>query len=170
MFTKPLKDEWYITYPFGKWYKWGRHKGVDLRVKNEEYPDGVGMPVYCTANGEYVKAGFGKREGFYVKIKHSDGFESLYMHLDSYTYKAGWKHVKKGDIIGYAGNTGSQSTGPHLHFEIRKDGVAVDPIPLLEEEQDDKDDKRNQMEVIISQLEVRNNEDKILINELKKLL
>lgn len=153
MFDRPLKDLWIITYPFGKWYKWGKHKGVDLRSKTTKNPDGIGMKVYCPRDGQYEKVGKDAKGGNYVKIKHDNGFVSLYFHLDSYTYQNGWKDVKKGDIIGYTGNSGKQTTAAHLHWEIRKDGVPVDPIPLLNENNSIIKDMINQLDDIKSKID-----------------
>lgn len=149
---KPLKDLWYITLDFGEhsepYYTVNAHAGMDLRVKNAGYPTGIGMPVYACANGEWKSAGTGFREGNYVTLSHDDGFTSLYFHLSSYTYRHGYTTVKQGDIIGYSGNTGDWCTGPHLHFELRKDNKPVDPkLYFTDEQPNTKDiiDKRNKI-------------------------
>jgi len=67
--------------------------------------------------------------GLYVIVKHSDGYTSLYAHLGSVSVSEG-QEVKQGTVLGKSGNTGL-STGPHVHLEIRKDGVAIDPLTLL---------------------------------------
>jgi murein DD-endopeptidase MepM/ murein hydrolase activator NlpD len=104
------------------------HSGIDLA--NIE-----GSPVYAAADGTVTVAtdmmsngsyyGYGK----YVIIGHNAKYASLYGHLMGFTVSAG-SEVKKGDIIGYEGNTG-WSTGPHLHFEIRENGAVVDPMNFL---------------------------------------
>jgi len=96
------------------------HKGIDL-VAN------MGTPVYSTANGivsttKTMKSSYGK----HIIIDHNDGYQSLYAHLISYIVDEG-DHVKQGDQIGFVGSTGA-STHPHLHYEVRVDGKAVDPI------------------------------------------
>jgi len=123
----PIKDG-KVTFPYGVKYtsKSGRHKGVDFAVK-------TGTPVYAAVSGKVVHAGpngfgptrgWGSAYGISVIIdnsKFADGSSGLwagYMHLSKVSVKSG-QLVKKGDLIGYTGNTGS-STGPHLHFEIQK--------------------------------------------------
>ena len=67
--------------------------------------------------------------GVHVRINHDAGYVTIYAHLREYIVAQG-QPVEAGEIIGYSDNTGN-STGPHLHFEVRKDGVPVDPMPLL---------------------------------------
>lgn len=86
----------------------------------------VGTPVYATGDGKVVYAEIHKGYGKCILIDHGFNYQTQYAHLDSYNVKKGQK-VKRGDIIGYMGNTG-QSTGPHVHYEVKKNGVAVDPI------------------------------------------
>ncbi len=64
--------------------------------------------------------------GNYIVVNHGFGYSSLYAHLDSFNVKAGQK-VRRGDIIGFVGNTG-MSVAPHLHYEIKLNGVNVDPV------------------------------------------
>jgi murein DD-endopeptidase MepM/ murein hydrolase activator NlpD len=79
-----------------------------------------------------VKAGTvtmaGRRSGYgnVVVVDHGDGLTTLYAHCDSLSVRAG-QQVQPGDVIAQVGDTG-RATGPHLHFEVRSDGVAVDPI------------------------------------------
>ncbi len=101
------------------------HRGVDFRVPK-------GTPIYATSNGTveviaYHKKGHGK----FIKIKHDENYQSLYANLSKYEVKEG-DFVKKGDIIGYSGNTGA-STGPHLHYEVYKDGKVVNPKDFFSE-------------------------------------
>lgn len=70
-----------------------------------------------------------KSYGNFLKIKHSDDYHTLYAHMEYLTVKKGQK-VKKGDIIGYMGNTGN-ATGNHLHFEVWKNNKRINPIPYL---------------------------------------
>jgi len=84
-------------------------------------------PVYAASNGKIVRAdsrssGYGK----HIRIDHGYGFITLYAHLNSYNVKRG-QTVKKGDIIGFVGNTG-RSKGLHLHYEVIKDGISVNPV------------------------------------------
>ena len=69
--------------------------------------------------------------GLYVSIDHGADLETRYAHMSRLAVAAG-DRVKKGDVIGYVGSTG-RSTGPHLHYEVRVDGVAVNPIPYMVE-------------------------------------
>ncbi|RJR09981.1 M23 family metallopeptidase [Candidatus Parcubacteria bacterium] len=69
--------------------------------------------------------------GTHVRIQHTEGYLTIYGHLMDFNVRVGDK-VKAGQVIGRSDNTGN-STGPHLHFELRKDGIAIDPVPLLDE-------------------------------------
>ena len=99
-----------------------QHNGVDLAAPN-------GTPVYATADGFIGKAQYWGSYGNYVQIEHGADLETRYGHLSSYTVQTG-DTVRKGDLIGYVGSTG-RSTGPHLHYEVRVAGLAVDPRPYL---------------------------------------
>jgi len=98
------------------------HNGVDIIA-----PEGT--PVYATADGlvRKVEQAFeeGKGRGMYIIIDHENGFSTLYSQLSAYNTSEG-KEVKQGDKIGYVGSSGI-STGPHLHYEVMKDGENVDP-------------------------------------------
>ena len=98
------------------------HKGVDLA-------GATGTPVYATADGTVDMAKYYGSYGNYVQIDHGGNLETRYAHLSSYTVASG-ERVEKGQLIGYIGSTG-RSTGPHLHYEIRVEGVAVDPTPYM---------------------------------------
>ena len=100
-----------------------KHNGVDLTAT-------IGTPVYATRSGKVSYVGYqAGGAGNYVNITHDNGFLSTYMHLDSYIVKSG-EYVTIGQLIGYAGNTGG-STGPHLHFGIKKNGAWVNPADYL---------------------------------------
>jgi murein DD-endopeptidase MepM/ murein hydrolase activator NlpD len=108
----------YRTDPFTKARK--MHEGMDFTAK-------LGTPIYATGDGVVARAdntasGFGN----HVVIRHGYGYETLYGHLSKYKCRAG-QHVKRGDIIGYVGSTG-RSEGPHLHYEVHKDGNVVNPL------------------------------------------
>lgn len=100
-----------------------QHKGIDVHSS-------IGTPVYATADGvvtslQNTKDGFGKL----IKIGHAFGFQTYYGHLK--TIGVDWYQVvKKGDIIGYSGNSG-RSTGPHLHYEVRFGEKALDPADFI---------------------------------------
>jgi len=95
------------------------HNGLDFAAK-------TGTPIYATGDGTVKQAEFNSGYGNVVVIKHGNGYESLYAHMSRIKARKG-KKVKRGDLIGYVGSTGL-STGPHLHYEIHKNGKPVDPI------------------------------------------
>ena len=101
-----------------------RHNGVDLAAP-------TGTPVYATADGLVGRADWFSSYGLYISIDHGAELETRYAHLSRLAVAAG-ERVQKGDLIGYVGSTG-RSTGPHLHYEVRVDGVAVNPIPYMVE-------------------------------------
>lgn len=102
------------------------HKGVDLAAP-------TGTPVYATADGIVGKAEWFSSYGLYVEIGHGADLETRYAHMSKLAVAAG-ERVHKGDLIGYVGSTG-RSTGPHLHYEVRIAGLAVNPIPYMVESQ-----------------------------------
>ena len=107
----------YRIHPIYKTVK--LHAGMD-------FSGAVGTPIYATGNGKVVYAEIRQGYGKCVLIDHGFNYETLYAHMSNYNVKAGQK-VKRGDIIGYMGNTG-MSTGPHIHYEVKKNGHPVDPI------------------------------------------
>lgn len=98
------------------------HAGIDLAAP-------TGTPVYATADGYVSKAERFSSYGNYIQIEHGGELQTRYAHLSGYAIKAG-EMVTKGQLIGYVGSTG-RSTGPHLHYEVRVAGEAVDPQPYL---------------------------------------
>ena len=98
-----------------------KHNGIDLVAKE-------GRPVYATGNGKVTVAGYQKGYGNYVVIAHKGRIKTLYGHLKKYKVN---KHqrVKRGDIIGYVGQTG-MATGPHLHYEMWVKNIKVDPFMI----------------------------------------
>ena len=98
------------------------HRGIDIRGS-------VGTPVLATADGVVAKASLEGNWGNLIVIQHADGYETWYAHLDGFNTEEK-QTVKKGDVIGYLGNTG-KSTGPHLHYEVRHEGKYLDPIDYL---------------------------------------
>ncbi|MEM9500634.1 MAG: M23 family metallopeptidase [Pseudomonadota bacterium] len=101
-----------------------RHNGVDLAAP-------TGTPVYATADGVIERADWFSSYGLYISIDHGADLETRYAHLSKLAVAAG-ERVRKGDLIGYVGSTG-RSTGPHLHYEVRVSGLAVNPIPYMVE-------------------------------------
>lgn len=98
------------------------HHGVDLAAP-------TGTPIYATADGTVSRANWFSSYGNFIAIEHGADLQTRYAHLSGFAVAAGAK-VKKGDLIGYVGSTG-RSTGPHLHYEVRVNGVAVDPSPYM---------------------------------------
>ena len=101
------------------------HAGIDLAGP-------LGTPIYATADGmvnraEYNNGGYGNL----VEINHGQGIQTRYGHLSRFATAAG-QRVRRGQLIGYMGSTG-RSTGSHLHYEVRIDGRAVNPVPFIQQ-------------------------------------
>jgi murein DD-endopeptidase MepM/ murein hydrolase activator NlpD len=110
-----------FTSPFG--YRWGRlHGGIDIAVP-------VGTPVHAAASGTVRIAGWVGGYGNYVCIDHGGSLSTCYGHNSRLGVTVGQK-VTKGQVIAASGNTG-HSTGPHIHFETRVNGVQRDPMGFL---------------------------------------
>jgi murein DD-endopeptidase MepM/ murein hydrolase activator NlpD len=110
-----------ITSGFG--WRWGRmHEGVDLAVPN-------GTPVVAAKAGVVIVAGWMGGYGNLVVVDHGGGVATAYGHNTSVTVAVG-QFVEQGQLIAYSGSTG-HSTGPHVHFEVRINGSAVDPMGYL---------------------------------------
>ena len=101
-----------------------KHFGID--IVNIE-----GTPIFAIANGQIVFSDFSNDFGHFIIIDHQNGYLSHYYHNQENFLKKG-DIVKAGDVIAKLGNTG-MSTGPHLHFEIWKDGNSIDPINFFED-------------------------------------
>ncbi|MBO3141944.1 M23 family metallopeptidase [Dermatophilus congolensis] len=112
----------HISSGFGM--RWGRmHKGVDFAGRK-------GTPIRAVAAGRVTVASNLAGYGKVVYIDHGDGTQTRYAHLNCFSTKVG-ERVKAGEKIGELGNTG-HSTGPHLHFEVRIKGRAINPLPWLD--------------------------------------
>lgn len=98
------------------------HSGVDIRGP-------VGTPIYATADGLVAEANRRGGYGNLVELDHGKGIATRYGHL-SRILVSGGQRVKRGQVIGLMGSTG-RSTGSHLHYEVRMDGRAVNPVPFL---------------------------------------
>jgi murein DD-endopeptidase MepM/ murein hydrolase activator NlpD len=117
-----------ITSPFGM--RWSpfvagvrhMHYGVDIGCRE-------GTPVAATKDGVVTFVGYDSGYGNRIEVAHAGGWLTLYAHNNRILAKVG-QVVKKGDIIALSGNTGA-STGPHMHYELHQNGVAIDPIKLL---------------------------------------
>jgi murein DD-endopeptidase MepM/ murein hydrolase activator NlpD len=108
----------YRTDPFYKIKKF--HEGIDFSAP-------VGTEVYATGDGvvtviERLRGGYGN----YVMVDHGFNYQTIYAHLSKFNVKRGQK-VKRGQVIGYVGNTG-KSTAPHLHYEVRRNSRPVNPV------------------------------------------
>ncbi len=117
------------TYPFRKLFE---HPGTDL-------PTDVGTPVHAAAGGYVAWTRTGKQYGNYVMIVHAGGIATVYAHLSRFAVTSD-TYVERGDVIGYSGGRPGDagaglSTGPHLHFEVRQNGIPVNAeqfLPSLE--------------------------------------
>lgn len=98
------------------------HYGIDLAAAE-------GSEIRSFADGIIAEKGNSAIFGKYIKVNHKDGFVTFYAHLSEYCCDEG-KQIKMGEIIGKAGTTGV-ATGPHLHFEVRKDGKSIDPSQYI---------------------------------------
>lgn len=98
------------------------HAGIDIGV-------GHGTPVYAAGSGYVQHAGWYFGYGNFIKISHEFGYQTAYAHLSSIDVEQG-TYVKKGQFIGRVGSTG-YSTGPHLHFELIKDGKQINPMTMF---------------------------------------
>jgi len=95
------------------------HNGMDFTAKK-------GTAIYATANGKVINAKWSGAFGKAVYIDHGYGYKTIYAHLSKFNTRKGRK-VKRGEIIGYVGNTG-RSSGAHLHYEVHKNGRAINPV------------------------------------------
>ncbi len=98
------------------------HSGMDFRAP-------MGSPARVTAPGTVVKAGWNGGYGRMVEVEHAGGFTTRYGHLSKILVKEG-QTLAAGDIVGKVGSSG-RSTGPHLHYEVRRKGDAIDPVRFL---------------------------------------
>ena len=98
------------------------HTGIDLAIN-------TGTPIKASMEGKIATAGWNNVYGNYVIITHSNGYRTLYAHMQKYIVATGQK-VNQGETIGYVGSTG-YSTGPHLHFSVYKNNKLIDPLTVL---------------------------------------
>jgi murein DD-endopeptidase MepM/ murein hydrolase activator NlpD len=124
---KPLGGQLEMTSPFGVridpfFHQPSMHTGMDFRAN-------VGDPIYATAAGTVVKAGWDGGYGQMVEIDHGEGLATRYGHMSQLGVRVG-QRVRAGQVIGRVGSTG-RSTGPHLHYETRVNGEAVNPTRFL---------------------------------------
>ena len=110
-----------LTSGYG--WRWGRmHRGIDIAAP-------IGTPIVAAASGEVINVGWQSGYGNVIKLKHLDGSVTVYGHNHKNLVIHGQK-VEQGEQIAEMGNTG-RSTGPHLHFEIRLEDTAINPLALL---------------------------------------
>jgi murein DD-endopeptidase MepM/ murein hydrolase activator NlpD len=95
------------------------HMGYDFVVKE-------GTPVYAATGGYIIFSNYTVEDGYMIIINHRDGYSTIYKHC-SVLLKEEREKVEQGELIALSGNTGNHTTGPHVHFEIWKDGKPVDP-------------------------------------------
>ena len=126
LLKRPIKGRPRVSSPYG----WRNHpvlmarifhSGVDLAIAK-------GTPIVAGGDGVITQLGRKGAYGKYIRIRHSNGFQTAYGHMNGYKngLKVGSK-VKRGDVIGYIGQTG-RATGPHLHYEVWKNGKTVNPF------------------------------------------
>ncbi len=115
----PVKGR--ITSGFGL-RSGGFHEAIDIGIP-------TGTTVRAARSGKVTFSGWASGYGYLVKISHSSGYETRYAHNSKLLVSVG-QQVEQGQAIAYSGSTGN-STGPHLHFEIRKNGAALNPMSLL---------------------------------------
>lgn len=122
--TEPIETNYELTARFGQrgslWER-GWHTGLDFRVP-------TGTPVVAAANGTIISAGWEGAYGYQIQIDHGSGYVTTYNHLSKIIYSSG--EVAAGQEIGKSGSSGN-TTGPHLHFEVLKDGVFINPSKWL---------------------------------------
>ena len=120
-FDMPVKGSFRYTSGFGP--RWGQmHRGIDLAAKSRS-------PIYSTGDGVVIRAGWNGAYGRVVYVKHDFGVETRYAHLARIRVKKG-QRVSRGQKIGDMGNSG-RSTGTHLHYEVRVDGKAINPMIFI---------------------------------------
>lgn len=101
-----------------------RHDGIDILAPN-------GAAIRAASDGRIVELGWRGNYGRFILIRHSDQIETAYAHLSRFTDGlAVGQAVRRKDVIGYVGTTGN-ATGPHLHFEVRRNGRAIDPLGAI---------------------------------------
>lgn len=102
---------------------WRLHAGLDIAVP-------IGSPILAPADGVVMVAGWAAECGIKIQLNHGGGWDTRYCHNSRALVTVG-QRVKRGEAIALSGNTGGYSTGPHLHFEIRKDGNPLDPLKFV---------------------------------------
>ncbi len=121
----PLDERGFITRgPSSRGAPGGAHEGIDVAVP-------VGSVVRAAGRGEVLEAGSDSEYGLFVLLRHDENYQTMYGHLSRITTRLS-SYVAAGEVIGLSGNSG-RSSAPHLHFEVRRDGRAIDPLELVTE-------------------------------------
>ena len=109
-------------------YKWRMHPILKIRKfhKGMDFTAPIGTPIYASGNGKVIRSSRSATYGRVVYIDHGYGYRTIYAHMSKIKAKRG-QSVKRGDLIGYVGNTG-RSVSAHLHYEVRKNGKPLNPI------------------------------------------
>jgi murein DD-endopeptidase MepM/ murein hydrolase activator NlpD len=122
--TEPIKSDYQLSARFGQRggiWSGGWHTGLDFRVP-------TGTSVVAAANGTIIAASWEGAYGYRIQIDHGSGYITTYNHLSKISYSSG--EVAAGQTIGKSGTSGN-TTGPHLHFEVTKDGEFINPSTWL---------------------------------------
>ncbi len=120
-FAHPLKNKGWLSADF---YDYPGHNGIDFAAP-------YGTPVYAAAEGTVILSGWYGEYGRCVILQHSDGSQTVYAHNSSLSVKVG-QHVLQGELIAKVGSTGN-STGNHLHFELRVNGTFLNPLLYIDQ-------------------------------------
>jgi murein DD-endopeptidase MepM/ murein hydrolase activator NlpD len=127
VFSKPIKDKHWQSSPYGM----RNHPvlGVPKLHEGIDYAASPGTPIYASEDGWLDENTPDPIGGYKVSVRHPGGFQSRYLHMERLSEKAlKGGEVRRGELLGYVGSTG-RSTGPHLHFGVRRNGRSVDPEP-----------------------------------------
>ena len=127
LFLNPIKAKFRYTSPYSMRINpvtkvYSHHTGIDLACP-------TGTPIYSALSGTVVFTGTSNVYGYYVIVKHHDGYQTLYAHMSKIIARKG-QFVDQNTKIGLVGSTG-QSTGPHLHFSVYKNGKLIDPMTVI---------------------------------------
>ncbi len=142
MFLKAPLSFKYISSGFTTGLRYIEAFNVSTGHRAIDYAAAYGTPIRSVGDGTVVSAGWGGSYGNLIKIRHNGTYSTNYAHLSRFAVNSGQK-IKQGDIIGYVGSTGF-STGPHLHYEMVKNGIKINPLrevlppgePIEEENKD----------------------------------
>lgn len=126
MFLKAPVEFKYISSGFTTGLRYVKAFNVSTGHRAIDYAAPSGTPIRAVGDGTVVRASWNGPYGNFISIRHNGTYTTNYAHLSRYAVKYG-KRVKQGDIIGYVGNTGF-STGPHLHYEMVKNGIKINPL------------------------------------------